>query len=131
MADWIGIRRKEVTLVKRRPGPPADIGEDIPTGSKPPILEGLERWKVKVITGPKTGVAIEEITDEGVVIIRDGHEELLQCDSVVIALGIVPVNGLAEQLKDKASEIHVIGDARQPGKATHAIHEGSKAAREL
>jgi NADPH-dependent 2,4-dienoyl-CoA reductase/sulfur reductase-like enzyme len=131
VADWLGMRRKEVTLVKRRPGPPADIGEDIPLSSKVPLLERLERWKVKVITGHKKGIGIQEITGEGVVIIRDGHKELLECDSVVLAMGIVPINRLAEQLKGKVAEIHVIGDARQPGKAIHAIHEGSKVGRTL
>jgi NADPH-dependent 2,4-dienoyl-CoA reductase/sulfur reductase-like enzyme len=131
VADWLGMRRKEVTLVKRRPGWPADIGEDIPMGSKSPLLDRLQRWKVKVITGLKEGVGIKEITDKGVLIIRDGHEEFLECDSVVLALGIVPVKWLAEQIRGKVAEIHVIGDAKQPGKVIHAIHEGSKVAREL
>ena len=131
VADWLGMRRKEVTLVKRRPGWPADIGEDIPMGSKSPLLDRLQRWKVKVITGLKEGVGIKEITDKGVLIIRDGHEEFLECDSVVLALGIVPVKWLAEQIRGKVAEIHVIGDAKQAGKVIHAIHEGSKVAREL
>jgi 2,4-dienoyl-CoA reductase-like NADH-dependent reductase (Old Yellow Enzyme family)/thioredoxin reductase len=131
VADWLGIRRKEVTLIKRRPGPMANVGEDVPMGSRASLLDRLQQWKVKVITGPKQGITIKAITDEGVVIIRDGQQEFLECDNVVLALGTVPVNQLAEQLKGKVAEIRVIGDAKQPARAIDAIHEGSKVGREL
>ncbi|MFC2000693.1 FAD/NAD(P)-binding oxidoreductase, partial [Chloroflexota bacterium] len=129
VADWLGIRRKEVTLVKRRPGPSAAIGEDIPVSGRAILLNRLPQWNVKIVTGPKQGVTVKEITDEGVVIVRDGQQELLECDSVVLALGTGPVNRLAEQLRDKVAEIHVIGDAKEPARAGHAILEGSQVAR--
>ena len=62
-------------------------------------------------------------------IIRDGQEEAIRADNVVLALGIRPVNELAEQLKGKVAEIHVIGDAREPQTAWHAVREGSDLAR--
>ncbi len=131
VADWLGMRRKEVTLVKRRPGSSSDIGEDLAMNAKFAVVKRLEKWGVKAITGLKEGVTIKEITDGGVVIIRDGQEEFLECDNVVLAMGIVPVNGLAEQLEGKVAEIHVIGDAKRPARVIHAIHEGSIVARGL
>ena len=129
VADWLGIRRKEVTIVKRRPGPQAAIGEDIPVSGKAVLLDRLPQWNVKIVTGFKQGVTIKQITDEGVVIVRDGQQEVLECDSVVLALGTVPVNGLFEQLKDEVAEIHIIGDAKLPARVGDAVLEGSKVAR--
>lgn len=129
VADWLGMRRKDVTLVKVRPG--TEIGEDVSRWIRPWLLDRLEDWKVKVIVGPKEGVRIKEITDEGVVIIRNGHDETIEVDTVVLALGITPVNQLAEQLKGKAAEVYVIGDAKEPRKAVNAISEGSAVARQI
>jgi len=129
VADWLGMRRKEVVLIKTRPG--TEIAEDVSRWIKPWLIDRLEDWKVKVIVGPKEGVRVNEITDEGVVILKDGQEETIEADNVVLALGVTPVNRLAEQLKGKAAEIHVIGDAKEPRKALDAIREGSAIARQI
>lgn len=128
-ADWLGFRRKNVILVKMRPG--TEIGEDINIFVRPYVLDRLEQWKVKVVTGPKSGVKIKEVTGEGVIITRDGKEETIIADSVVLALGINPVNRLAEQLKGKVPELHLIGDAKEPRKVINAVYEGSVAARRI
>ena len=65
------------------------------------------------------------------VIIRDGQAEAIEADTVVLALGIRPVNGLVEQLKGKVAEIHVIGDAKEPRTAWEAVREGSDVARRI
>jgi len=127
VADWLGFHRKDVSLVKMRPG--TEIAEDVTAFIKPWLIDRLEDWKVKVVVGPKEGVRGKEITDEGVVIIRDGEEETIAADNVVLALGITPVNQLAEQLKGKVAEIHVIGDAKEPRTAWNAVREGSDVAR--
>ena len=44
-------------------------------------------------------------------------------------LGVRPVNRLAEELKGKVSEVHIIGDAKEPQKVINAITEGSSVAR--
>jgi len=129
VADWLGFHRKDVTLVKMRPG--TEIAEDVGRFSKPWLVDRLDEWKVEVVTGPKEGVRVKAITDEGVSVIRDGQEEAIGADNVVRALGIRPVNELAEQLKGKVAEVHVIGDAREPQTAWHAVREGSDVARTI
>jgi hypothetical protein len=37
-----------------------------------------------------------------------------------------PVNDLYESLKNKAEEIHIIGDAKEARKALEAINEGAE-----
>jgi len=129
VADWLGFHRKDVTLVKMRPG--TEIGEDVSAFGKPWLIDRLEDWEVKIIVGPEEGVRLREITDEGVVIIRDGQEESIEVDNVVLALGMKPVNELVEQLKGEVAEIHVIGDAKEPRTAWNAVREGSDVARQI
>jgi NADPH-dependent 2,4-dienoyl-CoA reductase/sulfur reductase-like enzyme len=129
VADWLGMHRKDVTLVKMRPG--TEIGEDVNPFSKPWLIDRLGDWKVKVVTGPKEGIRVKAVIDDGVVIIRDGREETIEADSVVLALGIRPVNELTKQLRGKVAEIHVIGDAKEPRLAWHAIREASEVARNI
>jgi len=123
VADWLGFHHKEVTLVAVL----EDIAMDMSTFARPFLFERLEQYKVKKITSVK----VKAITDEGVVIIRDGQEETIIADSIVLALGTTPVNQLTEELKGKVAEIHVIGDANKPRKVIDAIYEGAVAARQI
>jgi 2,4-dienoyl-CoA reductase (NADPH2) len=71
---------------------------------------------------------VVEITDDGVVIDKDGEKITLGgFDNVVIAVGVKAVNDLAEKLQGKAPEVIVIGDAREARKALQDVHEGYEA----
>ena len=124
VADWLGLHRKDVTIIEMV----EDIALDLNLFSRAFLLERLAKWGVKVITGAR----VKEITDAGVVVVRNGQEETIGgADSIVLALGVRPVNELAEQLKGKVAEIHVIGDAKEPRKAWDAVQEGAIVAREI
>ena len=69
-----------------------------------------------------------EITDDGVVIDKDGEKITLGgFDNVVIAVGVKAVNDLAEKLQGKAPEVIVIGDAREARNALQDVQEGYEA----
>jgi NADPH-dependent 2,4-dienoyl-CoA reductase/sulfur reductase-like enzyme len=129
VADWLGFHRKDVTLVKMRPG--LEIAEDVSAFGRPWLIDRLNQWQVEVVTGPKEGISVKAITDEGVVIIRDGQEEAIGADNVVLALGVSPINDLAQQLAGRVAEICLIGDAKEPRKVVNAIYEGSEVARKI
>jgi 2-enoate reductase len=79
-----------------------------------------------------TSTRIVEIDGERVVVEREGRREVLAAfDTVVLALGAEPENRLARELAGKVAEIHVIGDAQQPGGALAAIAAGSEVGRRL
>ena len=50
---------------------------------------------------------------------------------VVLATGVEPVNKLASELAGRVPELHLIGDARLPGKITEAIYEGNITGRSI
>ena len=53
----------------------------------------------------------------------------LECfDSIVIALGSIPNNELVESLKEKVSEVYVVGDASKPREVMEAVLEGEEVA---
>ena len=88
---------------------------------------------------PEKGVCLlpgvqryEEITDKGLVLIDgEGKRQTIEADTVVIAAGSRGNLGLYEALKGKVSEVHAIGDCKEPRDIMEAIAEGAKTATEL
>lgn len=107
---------KRVRLVEMLP----KIGQDIGASTRWSVLQDLRRYRVEVVTGAEA----RRIIPDGVVVVRDGREALVECDSVVLALGTVSVNPLEGGLEGKVQGLYVIGDAKRPRKALDAVHEG-------
>jgi len=100
-------------------------GQDIGRSTRWAILQDLSRLGVRTLSK----ALAKEITERGVVIEREGREELIPGDTVVLATGAKPVNSLYDQIKSRVREIHVIGDAKNPRKALEAVAEGFEAGR--
>jgi 2,4-dienoyl-CoA reductase (NADPH2) len=76
------------------------------------------------------GVTYERITEEGLVITRDGVEQLLAVETVVLCAGQVPERSLADALGGRC---HVIGGADVAAEldAKRAIDQGTRLALRL
>ena len=76
------------------------------------------------------GVSYRRITEAGLVIARDGVEELLAVDDVVMCAGQVPERGLADELTARGVAVHVIGGADVAAEldAKRAIDQGTRLA---
>ena len=72
---------------------------------------------------------VTNITPTSVTFERDGQTIILECDTVLNAVGFRPNNQLEELLDEKYDEVAVIGDAVAPRKILTAIHEGYHAIR--
>ena len=90
------------------------------------LLEDLDRNKVRICT--KTNV--DEITEEGVKV-SGAVNEVIPCDTVVLAVGAKPVLGLADTLKKEGYDVRVIGDALKVGLGGEAIMEGFETGRTI
>ncbi len=79
------------------------------------------------------GVSYERILPEGLVVRRDGMEELIPVDSVVLCAGQVPARGLADELVAAGIACHVIGGADVAAEldAKRAIDQGARLAARL
>ncbi len=78
----------------------------------------------------RTGCTLKEVTDEGVVVTdKEGKQETIEADRVVLALGAKPITYLIDALEGNVPELHVIGDSIRPTKVIEAVYEGSRIAR--
>lgn len=55
---------------------------------------------------------------------RDGRESAIVADTVVLALGAAPEDGLYRALAGRVPELYAIGDCARPRKLLDAIHDG-------
>ena len=79
------------------------------------------------------GVAYHEITDRGLVIVKDGVKELIEVDDVVLCAGQISDRGLADRLAAAGIVAHVIGGADVASEldAKRAIDQGARLAATL
>jgi len=121
VADYLSEIGKEVTLVEMLEGIALDL-----VGHLQYFLNKRLREKgVKILTSTKAvrfekdGLWVED---------PQGTKKLVGFDSVVLAPGSIPDDGLAESLKGKVSEVYVIGDASKPREVMEAVLEGEEVA---
>lgn len=116
--------RREVTLVHRSLRPAASVGRT----TRWVLLQTLARRGVVI----RSGVTVEEITDEGVRIRSDAGEDLLPADTVVLCVGQVSRRELVEPLRSR-TRVTVVGGARESQhlNAARAIRESFQLAQGL
>jgi 2,4-dienoyl-CoA reductase (NADPH2) len=104
------------------------IGTDIGLTTRWVNLQELNLRSIRMITK----VEVKSIEPKAVVHQDEkGVEHRVPADCVVLAIGVESVNPLEEPLSKKTTELHVIGDAKEPRKAMEAIREGYRTAMEL
>lgn len=81
---------------------------------------------IKILTGAQATKI-----SEGSVTVKSGDSsgELLEADSVVVAVGMAPRREEAHQLAGECADVHVIGDCVAPRRIRDAVVEGDLAGR--
>ncbi|MDR1358054.1 MAG: FAD-dependent oxidoreductase, partial [Coriobacteriales bacterium] len=112
---------RDVTLVEMR----EEMALDANIRNRPILLAELA--KAEVAQRPSCrGV---EITPEGLVCEDEaGNRQLLEADTVIIAVGQRPRSAAVDTLRDAAPFVRVIGDAVRASTITNAVYEGFYAA---
>ena len=123
-AKFLERYRKQVTIVEMRPEPAFDVIK-VPREA---LMHSLKKTQIKILTSR----TIKEIIGNGVVVEHEGEKETLEgMDTIVLAMGVVSISSLADEIKDMVSEIHLIGDAGNLGNALNAIAAGVKIGRQI
>jgi len=79
-----------------------------------------------------TDTKVKAFSDEGVVVERDGKEELIPADTAIHAFGISANNSLGKKLMGKyPGRVQIIGDAYKVNCIYDAVHAGYNAAQSL
>ncbi len=114
-------KRGEVTLIEMT----SEIATGMPNTSRQLLLFSLKDNGVSILTKK----IVEKVTESGVVVSNEmGKEELIEADMIIFATGSKPDKELAQAVKDKVSEVYLIGDCLEPRKMIDAISEGMEIA---
>jgi 2-enoate reductase len=120
-ALWLAQSGKKVTIVEMLP----QLNLDIHRSNKAMLFDLLSDASVDILNGVKV-ISIEEGLVRGMNENRD--EVTVECDTVVLAVGLKPSNTLYRALLEKAKEVYGIGDCMKPRKIADAIWEGAMVA---
>lgn len=118
IAAHLAGQNKKVTLIEMRDG----IALDLEPRARLALLSLLNQGGVEILGGWR----LEKIEDGKVVVVDSSRNRReIKGDSLVLALGLIPNQGLAQALKKNFDEVHIIGDCLKPRKIYQAIHEGA------
>lgn len=116
VAEFIVKRGREVTIV--------ETSDQLGTGMVELNRTRLLSWLAKKGVVMLTGVKYEEVTDKGLILIKEGKRQIIEADAILIALPPEPNTSLAKALEGKVPEIYTIGDGKKPGDIENAINDG-------
>ena len=100
------------------------IGQDVGKSTRWILFDNLKRYKISV----KTGAKVTSIADGIVKFEKDGREEQMQFDNVILASGSQSVPGISADVKKMGYPFATVGDGVRAGKLNEAIHGGFLAA---
>ncbi len=92
------------------------------------IMPSLNAHNVKILTSYKL-VKIED----NKIVIEDKHKKQTEItvDNVVLSLGVRPNNALYKEIKDKFSNVYLVGDAEKSGRIANATSSAAMAAKKV
>lgn len=107
-----------VTIVELLP----KIAGELESITRKVLISKLKENNVRVMTENR----VSRIEENGVFVIgKDEKELFIEAETVVIAVGNSPVNGLHDQIKAKGITLYQVGDCLEPRSAKAAIYEGA------
>jgi NADPH-dependent 2,4-dienoyl-CoA reductase/sulfur reductase-like enzyme len=123
-ALYLAQKGKVVTIIEMLD----DVIPDVHMVNRIYLLELLAKHKVNILTK----VRAQEITDSGATVIdKDDNRKTIKADTIVLAMGMIPRNGLLPALEDKIPEVYSIGDCVKARKVKDAVWEAFRIARRI
>ena len=100
------------------------IGQDVGKSTRWILFDNLKKYNISV----KTGARVTSIHNGMVKFQKDGREEEMQFDNVILASGSQSVPGISADVKKMGYPFATVGDGVRAGKLNEAIHGGFLAA---
>jgi 2,4-dienoyl-CoA reductase-like NADH-dependent reductase (Old Yellow Enzyme family)/thioredoxin reductase len=124
IADFLSDRGKEVTLVEML----EIIAADLVTHMQHYLGLRLKEKGVTILTSTRV---LELGKDYAMVEDASGIRRLNGFDTIVLALGSAPNDSIYRRLKEKVSELYLIGDAVEPREVVDAVYEAEEVAAKI
>ncbi|NQU13463.1 MAG: FAD-dependent oxidoreductase [Desulfobacteraceae bacterium] len=118
LAEALADHGKSPVLVEQLDSIAGDAGFIV----KKELLKSLCSRGVKMLVGTK----VVAISQNGIIVERLGEREILEGDSVVLAIGYRPKMGLVQHLDLRDTEFHQVGDIVAARTIMDAIEEGNR-----
>jgi len=118
-AELLAAQGKKVSVVEMLKYVGGDIGGTI----RYHLQMRLKQHHVEQFKNTK----VKEIADRGIIVEREGNEEIWEgFNTVILALGVKSRDDFVTDIQTKVDEVYVIGDADAPKRGVDAIREGSE-----
>ena len=114
---------KEVSIVEMRD----ELASDANIRNRPILLAELEGSSVEQYLG----MSAARVTPDGVYVMRGEEEQLVECDTVICAIGQRSRTKEVDALRDCAPFVRIVGDALRPANITVAVNEAFHAALDI
>ena len=119
-AIHLGMEGKEVHIIEMRD----ELAPDANIRHRPLLLKEINKYATvhagcKGLEVSKEGILCED---------KEGHQMLVEGDSIICALGQRSRRDVVDALRDSAPYVAVIGDASKVSTITNAVYEGYHAA---
>lgn len=125
VAEFLADKGCSVTVVEALP----DVGSDLGSLRKICVSQSLQEYGIQTVTGAKC----IRILPDGLIVDKNGTEEKISSDHVIVAVGAKSRD--SRTLEDACNKLripyYIIGDAKKPRRALDAIAEASITAREI
>ena len=126
-ALWLAQNGKQVTVAEMLPAILGGAHSEIPFMNKSMLEDLLKFHKVEILTGAKVLRA-----DSGSVTIeKEGAQETVPADVVVMAVGFRAADELYQSLKNCGKPVYNIGDSRKFHNIMQAVWDGFEVARSI
>lgn len=124
VAEFLVKRGRKVIIIEKD----EIIGKGVVDFRLPLLLLWFRKKGVEIIKGIKE----MEILERGMRIIeRDGKERLIEVDNIIVATPPSKDRSLYVKLKERFSEVYIIGDAKEPRLIIDAVKEGYEVAKTI
>ncbi len=116
LGEFLTKRGRKVTIVETE----KELGKWMYPERKTRLFYWFRKKGVKTIGG----AILEQITPQGLSIIKDNNKQLLEADKIIPALPLAPNLELLNKIKGKVAEIYIVGDCADPGIIPDATASG-------
>lgn len=101
---------------------------DVPAMNKLMLVDAFDFYKTRVLTGTR----LKEVNDSGAVVEKkDGTQETIEADTVIMSIGYRSVPSMEEDLSSCGAEIYSIGDGNRVGNVLTCIQDAYEVASHL
>ena len=122
-AEFLATNERQVSVIEIMDR----ICADMPIFARDDLIRRVRKLRVNILTETK----VDKIIKNTISLRKNGQQQIIQADTVIIATGSKANRKLSEELEGIVPELYSVGDCQKPRKILEAIHEGFRVGNEV